>query len=402
MTGPLQKFTVGIEEEYHLIDPVTRELATGVQPVIIEDCLAELGTDVGNVVPEFLTSQIEVGTAVCRSIAEAREKLGALRLAVSKAARQHDALPMAASTHPIADWRKATHTDKERYNVLAQDLQDVARRLLICGMHVHVGIEDDDLRIDLLNQVAYFLPHLLALTTSSPFWRGNNTGLMSYRLAVFDELPRTGLPEKFESWGEYERHVSVMVNAKLFEDATKLWWDIRPHTRFPTLEMRICDIGTRIDDTLTVAALYACIISMLRRLRRNNQRWRQYSNMLIQENRWLAQRYGYSKGLVDFGIGTIVPYAELLDEIIDLVREDAEALDCMDEINNARDILKRGTSAHRQIDIYNEARANGAEEIEALRAVVDFLVAETMHGLETTAAPATAESRPRKKRKESK
>jgi len=401
MTGPMQKFTIGIEEEYHLVDPRTRELATGVQPVIIEDCLAELGPDVGNVVPEFLTSQIEVGTAVCRSIAEAREKLSALRLAVARAARQHGAEPMAASTHPIADWRKATHTDKERYNVLAQDLQDVARRLLICGMHVHVGIEDNDLRIDLLNQVAYFLPHLLALTTSSPFWRGNNTGLRSYRLAVFDELPRTGLPERFESWGEYERHVAVMVNADLFEDATKLWWDIRPHTRFPTLEMRICDIGTRIDDTLTVAALYACIISMLRRLRRNNQRWRQYSNMLIQENRWLAQRYGYSKGLVDFGIGRLVPYEELLDEILDLIREDAEALDCVAEVENARDILRRGTSAHRQIETFDKARAQGAEDKEALQAVVDYLIEETMRGIEDAGAPAAAESRRPKNRKES-
>jgi len=376
-------FSVGIEEEYHLVDPVTRDLASGVQQPVIEECLANLDADVGNVVPEFLRSQVEIGTAVCHSIAEVREKLSALRLAVAQAARKHGTEPVAASTHPFADWNKQIHTDKERYNVLAEDLQAVARRLLICGMHVHVGIDDDDLRMDLLNQISYFLPHLLVLTTSSPFWRGKNTGLMSYRLAVFDELPRTGLPERFDSWGEYERHVDTLVNAGLFEDATKIWWDIRPHTRFPTLEMRICDIGTRVDDTLTVAAIYACVISMLRRLRRNNQRWRQYSNMLIQENRWLAQRYGYSKGLVDFGIGRVVPYPDLLEEIIELCREDAEELDCVAEVENARAILKRGTSAHMQVKTYEEALAQGADEADALRAVVDLLIKETMWGLES-------------------
>ena len=382
MTLSTPPFTIGIEEEYFLVDPVTRDLATGVQQAVIEDCTDSLDSEVGGIVPEFLRSQVEVGTAVCRSMAEVREKLSALRRAVAGAARNNGVELLAASTHPIADWNKQDHTDKERYNVLAENFQTLAQRLLICGMHVHVGVEDNDLRMDLLGQITYFLPHLLALSTSSPFWRGRNTGLLCYRLAVFDELPRTGPPERFESWGEYERHVGILVNAALIEDATRIWWDIRPHPIFPTLEMRIADIGTRIDDTLTVAALYACVISALRRLRRGNQRWRQYSNMLIRENRWLAQRYGFSRGLVDFGIGRVVPYADLLEELIDLVREDAEELGCIDEVLNAREILVRGTSAHMQVQAYNEALSQGASEAEALRGVVDLLLKETLRGLE--------------------
>ncbi|MEN8195830.1 MAG: YbdK family carboxylate-amine ligase, partial [Pseudomonadota bacterium] len=260
-------------------------------------------------------------------------------------------------------------------------MQAVARRLLICGMHVHVGVDDDDLRIDLLSQVAYFLPHLLALSTSSPFWRGDNTGLMSYRLSVFNELPRTGLPEKFDSYGEYIRHVQVLVDAGVLKDGTMIWWDIRPHTTFPTLENRVADICTHMDDGITIAAMYACILSMLIRLRRSNQRWRYYSNMLIAENRWRAQRYGFERGLVDFGRGEIVSYSELLEELLELLRPDAERLDCVTEIERARNILARGTSAHRQVAVYNDVIAAGASQKEALKSVVDWLVEETVRDL---------------------
>jgi len=260
-------------------------------------------------------------------------------------------------------------------------LQGVARRLLICGMHVHVGVSDPDLRIDLMNQVAYFLPHLLALSTSSPFWQGEDTGLKSYRLSIFDEVPRTGLPEQCESDAEYQRLLAVMVRAGLIEDGTKIWWDIRPSARFPTLEMRITDICTLVDDATAIAALYVSLLHMLTRLRGENQRWRVYSRALVSENRWRAQRYGIDEGLVDFGKGTIVPYADLLEEIFELVAEDAEMLGCTAEVHAARAILKRGTSAHRQVAAYREAIDKGKDEAAGLRAVVDLLIRETREGL---------------------
>ena len=378
MSGGEPPFTIGIEEEYLLVDRRTRDLAVDVPDALMTECERRLE---GQVSPEFLQSQIEVGTRVCGNVKQAARELARMRKIVAEVADEHGLAPIAASTHPFATWYRQKHTDKERYNILAQDMQAVARRLVICGMHVHVGLGDDELRIDLLGQVGYFLPHLLALSTSSPFWQGEDTGLMSYRTSVVDELPRSGLPESFESWGEYARHVDILVRAGVIEDATKLWWDVRPSARFPTLELRIPDICTRLRDGIAVAALYVCILRMLYRLKRNNQRWRRYSNMLIQENRWRAQRYGCDEGLIDFGLGEIVPYAELLEEMIELVRVDALALDCLPEVEHARQIVTGGTSAHRQRAVYREAMEAGAEKTEALRQVVDFLIEETVAGL---------------------
>ena len=371
-------FTVGIEEEYLLVDKETRDLVIDAPDTLMSECEKRLE---GRVSPEFLQSQIEVGTNKCATIKEAAEEIRYLRRTVAEVAGAHGLAPIAASTHPFAAWSEQKRTAKTRYHVLARDLQAVVRRLLICGMHVHVGLDDDELRIDLMGQIAYFLPHLLALTTSSPFWRGEDTGLKSYRLAVFDELPRTGLPETFDSWGEYQRRLSAMVNAGLIEDATKLWWDVRPSARFPTLEMRIADVCTRYEDGVTIAAVYLCLLRMLYRLKRGNQRWRRYTNMLVQENRWRAQRYGFDEGLVDFGRGEIVPYAELLEEMIELTWDDAECFDCVEEVRHAREILERGTSAHRQLAVYYGAMKDGADQNEALRQVVDFLIEETLAGV---------------------
>ena len=373
--------TIGIEEEYLLVDPVTRDLAIDPPATILEECRALIGEGGGGVTPEFLRAQIEVGTPVCGSIQEARQRLLHLRGCAAAAAKTQGLALIAASTHPLAEWRSQRHTDQDRYNLLAEDMQHVVQRLLICGMHIHVGIPDDDLRIDLLNQVSYFLPHLLALTTSSPFWQGRDTGLKCYRLSVFDALPRTGLPEHFSSYAEYIRHVDALIGAGLIDDASKIWWDLRAHARFPTLEMRITDICTRLEDGITVAALYLCLLSMLIRLRRDNQRWRVYANMLVRENRWRAQRHGFDGGLVDFGKGRIVAFAELLDEILDLIREDAQRLDCVAEVEGARDILRRGTSAHRQLACHAQAKADGASDKEAIHAVVDWLIGETLHGV---------------------
>jgi carboxylate-amine ligase len=260
-------------------------------------------------------------------------------------------------------------------------MQGAARRLLICGMHVHIGIDDDALRIDLMNQMAYFLPHLLALSCSSPFWEGRDTGLKSYRLTIFDALPRTGLPEQFQSYAEYERHVNIMINAGLLEDSTKIWWDLRPSGRFPTLETRIMDVCTRMEDAIALAALVCCIMRMLYRLRLTNMRWRTYTTMLIQENRWRAMRYGFDEGLIDFAKGAVVPFEDLLEEILDLIADDAEALGCKSEVGNIRDILSRGTSAHRQLKVHELAMAAGKSSDEALVAVVDTLIEDTAEGL---------------------
>lgn len=370
-------FTVGVEEEYLLVDRETRNLVNEAPPDLLSRCEARLS---GRVSPEFMQSQIEVGTSKCDTIAEAAAELAELRSCIADVTAEFGIAPIAASTHPFAVWGSQKHTPKQRYDELARDLQGVVRRLLICGMHVHVGLDDDELRIDLMGQIAYFLPHLLVLSTSSPYWGGENTGLKSYRLAVFDEMPRTGLPESFDSFAEYERHLSSMVRAGLIEDGSKIWWDVRPSARFPTLEMRIADVCTHIEDAITVAAMYLCILRMLYRLKRNNQRWRKYANMLVQENRWRAQRYGFDKGLVDFGRGSVVPYADLLEELFELVGSDAEALDCSDQLFHARRILERGTSAHQQLAVYDKAIAEGADKQEALRRVVDFLIETTTAG----------------------
>lgn len=368
-------FTLGIEEEYLLVDRETRDLASNPPPELFEAAKAALGDRVS---PEFLRAQIEVGTGICATLGEARTQLRRFRTTLGEMAGRYNLAPIAASTHPFADWTRQIHTDRERYNVLARDLQALGRRLMICGMHVHVGLEDPELRIDLMSQASYFLPHLLALSTSSPFWAGEETGLKSYRLAVFDELPRTGLPEIFDSWGEYERHLKVLIKAGLIEDGSKLWWDLRPSARFPTLELRITDACTYLEDTLCLAAMFRCILRMLYRLRRSNQRWRRYAAMLIDENRWRAQRYGIDEGLVDFGKGEIVPVPGLVEEIIDLVTPDAQFFGCETELTHARRIIARGTSAHRQVALYRRAIDDGIEHDLALRMVVDQLMTETL------------------------
>lgn len=369
-------FTLGMEEEYLLIDPATRDLAPDPPQALLETCLERLP---GRVSPEFMRCQVEVGTPVCRTVAQARDELAALRRTVAGVAADHGLGMIAAATHPFATWRPQKTTGRERYESIARDLGVPGRRLLICAMHIHVGIDDPNLRIDLMNQMRYFLPHLVALATSSPFWQGQDTGLKSYRLAVFNELPRTGMPEQYNGWGDYQQHLDALVQVGAIEDGTKLWWDIRPSARFPTVEMRICDVCTRLEDGIAVAALYLCLMRMLWRLKRMNVTWRRYRTLLINENRWRAMRYGGDSGLIDFGRGELVPLAELLEEILELIREDAEALDCVAEIGHARTILQRGTSADRQLATYRLAMAQGASADEALRQVVDQLSEDTMH-----------------------
>ena len=374
--GP--KFTLGVEEEYLLVDRETRGLVVDPPESLMKACEERCGDQVTS---ELLRSQIEIGTKVCNNVQEVREDLRRLRKIIVDVANDHGFAPIAASTHPFSSWVDQKQTPKDRYEALTLEMQAAARRLLICGMHVHVGIDDDELRIDLMNQMSYFLPHLLALSCSSPFWEGRDTGLKSYRLTVFDALPRTGIPERFASYSEYQRHVYILVNAGLIEDSTRIWWDLRPSARYPTLETRVMDVCTRLDDTVALTAMLVCIMRMLYRLRSANQRWRIYTPMLIRENRWRAMRYSFDEGLIDLAKGTVVPFDELLDEMLSLIAEDAEALGCTKEVGSVRDILVRGTSAHRQLKSFEISQATGASTEEALHAVVDTLIQDTAEGL---------------------
>jgi glutamate---cysteine ligase / carboxylate-amine ligase len=373
------EFTIGIEEEYLVVDRETRDLIKRPPDSMWKALENILGSQVS---PEFLKAQIEVGTKVCSTVAEARADLARMRTGLNAVVNEYGAAIIASSTHPFANWSEQETTEDPRYMRLASDYQQVARQLVICGMHVHVGIEDPHLRIDLMNQVKYMLPHMLALSTSSPFWAGEPTGLLAYRLVIFQNLPRTGVPEEFASWGEYERTVSILVDAGLIEDGTKLWWDIRPSSRYPTLEMRVSDVCTRLDDAMTVAALYQTLLSFLYRLRRENQRWRTYSPMMIEENLWRAQRYGVDGSLVDFGRGELVPYSDLIEEFIEMLAQDAVEFGVREELRHARTIVNEGTSAHRQLDTFHTSIRAGADQKEALNAVVDELIEDTMYGIE--------------------
>ncbi len=372
------EFTIGIEEEYLLVDKESRGLVVDPPKSLIGECEELCGSQVTS---ELLRSQIEIGTKVCKNVQEARTDLARLRKIIIDVAARHGLAPIASSTHPFSRWAEQKHTEKDRYESLTAEMQAAARRLVICGMHVHVGINDDALRIDLMNQMSYFLPHLLALSCSSPFWEGRDTGLKSYRLTIFDALPRTGIPERFASFAEYQRHVDILIGAGLIQDSTKIWWDLRPSDKFPTLETRIMDVCTRMDDAISLAALLVSIMRMLYRLRLENKRWRIYTPMLIKENRWRAMRYSFDEGLIDLAKGRVIPFEELLDEMLSLVADDAEALGCEAELADVREIMSRGTSAHRQLKAYELAEAAGNSEEDCLKAVVDTLVADTADGL---------------------
>ena len=371
-------YTLGVEEEYLLVDRETRSLVIDPPDTLMAEAEDRCGSQVTS---EFLRSQIEVGTKVCNNIQEAHEDLARLRKSIIEVANNHGLAPIAASTHPFSSWKDQKHTEKDRYDKLTHEMQGAARRLVICGMHVHVGIDNDELRIDLMNQMSYFLPHVLALSCSSPFWLGQDTGLKSYRLTIFDALPRTGVPERFASWAEYERHVSILTDAGLIDDSTRIWWDLRPSGRFPTLETRIMDVCTRLEDTIALTALLQCIMRMLFRLRTRNQRWRLYTPMLIRENRWRAMRYSFDEGLIDLARGRVVPFEDLMDELCSLVSEDAKALGCEEELKGIHNILSRGTSAHRQLKDYELERASGTSVEKSLESVVDTLIADTAEGL---------------------
>lgn len=364
-----QQFTLGIEEEFQIVDPVTRELRSHVSEILEEGKLL-LGEKVK---PEMIQSMIEVGTGVCANIQEAREDISKLRCIISGLARKKGMDIVAASTHPFSKWSEQTIYEHDRYKLLVDELQMVARSLLIFGVHVHVGIENLDRRIHIMNAARYFLPHVLALTTSSPFWLGFNTGLKSYRSEVFKKFPRTDIPDHFESYQQFQSYVDLLIKMNCIQDATKIWWDIRPHPKFPTLEFRICDIPTRVDDTVAVAALFQAIVAKLDMLIEKNLGFRLYHRRLIQENKWRAIRYGLDGMLLDLGKQKEVPVKDLIRELLEFVDDVVDDLDSRKEIEHVHTILERGTSADEQLNVFDDSGD--------FNAVVDVLIRNTMENV---------------------
>jgi carboxylate-amine ligase len=365
----LPSLTIGIEEEYQIIDPESRELTSYIQKFL------EQGRIVlqEQIKPEFMQSQVEVGSHICRNMAEARQEIVRLRRTVCELAKANGLDMAAASTHPFSAWSDQKITAGERYTKLETDMGEVARRLLIFGMHVHIGIEDKELMIDVMNQARYFMPHVLALSTSSPFWHGRETGLKSYRSVIFEDLPRTGLPPTFSSWADFQGMVNMLIKTNCIEDPTKIWWDIRPHAKFPTLEFRISDICTTVDEAVCIASLYLAITAKLIKLRQSNQSWRSYRHHLITENKWRAVRYGIDGKLIDFGQEQEVPFRFLAIELLELVDDVLDELNIRQEVEFIHNILDNGTSADRQLQVFRQTGD--------LTAVVDHLVKETQAGL---------------------
>ncbi len=360
------ELTLGVEEEYQIIDGSSRELTSYVGDVLKQG--AVIFRD--QVKPELLQSQVEIGSHVCRNIRETRQEVTRLRGMVSKIAERNGCRIVSAATHPFSRWQDQIITEKDRYKALFSTMQVIAQRLLIFGMHVHIGIPDRQLRIDVMNQLTYFLPHFLSLSTSSPFWLGQNTGLKSYRSVIFEDLPRTGLPEYFKTAVEYEQFVDVLLKTKCIDEPTKIWWDIRPHPKFPTLEIRICDAMTRVNDVVAVVALLQAMVAKLIQLRLNNQSWRQYRRALVEENKWRASKDGLDGHLLDLGKTEQVPTRFLIEEMLAFVDDVADPLGSREELEKVRDILKDGTSADRQLQTF--------QRTGSLEAVVDMLADETV------------------------
>jgi carboxylate-amine ligase len=374
MQGP--SLTVGIEEEYQIIDPATRDLTPGFDALVQSDHAA-----LADVKQELHQCQVEIGTKVCGSIAELREQLTTLRRHVIEAARQHGLSIAAAGTHPFSNWMNMEMTPKERYLGVKAELQDLAHRLLIFGTHVHVGIEDPEFRIDCLNAARYVLPHVLCLSTSSPFWFGRNTGLHSYRSIVFKNFPRTGVPRILNGWNDYADLVDTLVRTNSIPNGSKIWWDVRPHHAYPTLEFRICDVNTRVDEAVCVAAILQAVVAKMWRLRRDNMTFRVYASDLIEENKWRAVRWGLGGKLIDFGKKEELEAPVLIRELIAWFLDDVlDELGTRREVEYAFRIMEEGSSAQRQLATY--ARTGD------LRAVVDQLIRETADGVcEPTLGP---------------
>jgi len=363
-------FTLGVEEEFQIIDPDSRELCC----VVSELVEAQTALDAVNLQHELHQSMVEIATGVCGNVTELRRQVTDNRRTLGRIAQRAGMSIGAASTHPISRWEEQRTSETARYTELVTELQDMARANLIFGMHVHVGLADKDELIAVYNQARYFLPHLLALSTSSPFMRGRRTGLCSTRTLIFQRLPRTGIPERFESYADFERFVQTLIHTGCIDDHRRIWWDVRPHPTFGTLEFRICDLPTAIDDVVTIAALVQAIVAKLASLYRQNLSFAVHRTAMMNENKWRAARYGVGGKLIDFGKSVEVPFTSLVDELLAFVDDVVDDLGSRSEVEGVHRILEAGTSADKQLSIY--------ERTGKLEAVVDFILEETLRGTE--------------------
>ena len=372
-------FTIGIEEEYQTVDPLSRDLRSHIHAEIIEKGKLLLQERVKS---EMHQSVVEVGTSVCGGIKEAKEEIKKLRRDMITLAKENGLRLASAATHPFADWRTQEITPGERYKNIVEDMQLVARANLIFGLHVHIGVEDRETAIHMMNHARYFLPHILALSTNSPFWLGMDTGLKSYRCKVFDKFPRTNIPDYFPSWGEYENFIKLLIKTKCIDNAKKIWWDLRPHPFFDTLEFRVADIPMRLDETIALAALIQATIAKLYKLYSANQGFRLYRRALIMENKWRAARYGLDGKLVDFGKQKEVSARDLVMEYLEFVDDVVDELDSREELNYIHKILEMGTGADRQLRVFRETGD--------LKKVVDYIIEETEVGVAEEATSSSA------------
>ena len=362
------KFTLGVEEEYQVIDPQTRELASHDQKIV------ELAEEVMNdqVKAEMHQAVVEVGTTICKDIYDAREQITFLRKNISEIAGGLGLRIGAAGTHPFSAWQKQLITVHPRYDEIVSELQDAARSNLIFGLHVHVGIEDRNMALHLTNSMRYFLPHLYVLSTNSPFWEGRNTGFKSFRTKVFDKFPRTGIPDFFPNVASYDHYINMLVKTNCIDNAKKIWWDIRVHPFFPTIEIRICDIPMTIDETIALTAMIQALVAKLYKLRMANLNFMVYQRALINENKWRASRYGLDGKMIDFGKEEEIDTRILIEELLDFVDDVVDDLGSRDELNRIKDILGNGSGADRQLKVY--------EETNSLEAVVDYIMDQTVAG----------------------
>ena len=362
--------TIGIEEEYQTVDPETRDLKSHISAEIIQKGRMLLEE---RVKPEMHQSVVEIGTGICKNIQEAKAEIADIRRQIITLARANGLRLAAGGTHPFAHWANQEIYPDDRYRIIVEDLKMVARANLIFGLHVHIGVEDRETAIQIMNGARYFLPHILALSTNSPFWMGMDSGLRSYRCKVFDKFPRTNIPDVYSSWSEFEDYVDLLIRTKCIDNAKKIWWDIRPHPHFPTLEFRICDMPMRLDETIAIAALCQAVIAKLYKLHEQNLSFRHYSRSLIMENKWRAARYGLEGNLIDFGKQQEVPVKQLIAEIREFVSDVVEELGSGQEIAYIDRILQEGSGADRQLRVFHETND--------LKQVVDYMINETEYGL---------------------